>query len=81
VSHLDIGGQIRIGEIALPSGVVAMLDAETLVAQVVAPRVAEEEAPAEGEEGAEGEAAEGAEAAAEGDGASTDAGDGEGGGE
>jgi len=81
VSHLDIGGQIRIGEIALPSGVATQLDGETLVAQVVAPRVVEEEVPAEGEEGAEGEAAEGAEGAAEGDGASADAGDGEGGGE
>jgi large subunit ribosomal protein L25 len=81
VSHLEIGGQIRIAEIALPAGVVTPLDAETLVAQVVAPRVAEEEAPAEGEEGAEGEAAEGAEAAAEGEAASADAGDGEGGGE
>jgi large subunit ribosomal protein L25 len=81
VSHLEIGDQIRIAEIALPAGVVTPLDAETLVAQVVAPRVAEEEAPAEGEEGAEGEAAEGAEAAAEGEAASADAGDGEGGGE
>ena len=81
VSHLDIGGQIRIGEIALPAGVVAMLDGETLVAQVVAPRVAEEEAPVEGEEGAEGAVAEGGEAATDGDGTSADAGDGEGGGE
>jgi large subunit ribosomal protein L25 len=81
VSHLDIGGQIRISEIALPSGVVTPLDGETLVAQVVAPRVVEEEVPAEGEEGAEGEAVEGAEGATEGEGASADAGDGEGGGE
>ena len=58
VSSLDIGGQLRVGEISLPTGVTATLEPDTLVAQVVAPRVQEE---AEGVEGEVGEAAEGAE--------------------
>jgi large subunit ribosomal protein L25 len=63
VSALNIGDQFRVSELALPAGVVTHVEGEELVAQVVAPRVAEEEVP-EGEEGAEG-----AEAAAEGEGA------------
>jgi large subunit ribosomal protein L25 len=67
VSHLDIGDQLRLDEVALPAGVSATIEADALVAQVVAPRVQELEAPAEGEEAeaaAEGEAPS-AEAAAE----------------
>jgi large subunit ribosomal protein L25 len=67
ITALNIGDQLRVGELTLPAGVVTHVDVEELVAQVVAPRVAEE--VEEGVvEGAEGEAAEGA--AAEGGGAS-----------
>jgi large subunit ribosomal protein L25 len=59
ISALNIGDQLRVGELTMPAGVVTHVDAEELVAQVVAPRVAEE--VEEGAvEGAEGEAAEGA---------------------
>ena len=51
VSHLGIGDQIRMGEVTMPAGVVTTLEPDTLVAQVIAPRVAEEEAPVEGAEG------------------------------
>jgi large subunit ribosomal protein L25 len=57
ISGLEMGDQLRVGDLAMPSGVVAQAEADELVAQVVAPRVAEEAAPAEGEEGVvEGEA-------------------------
>jgi large subunit ribosomal protein L25 len=63
VSALEIGDQIRLEEISLPPGVAVTIELETLVAQVVAPRVVEEEEP-EAEEGEEGvEAAEGEEPA------------------
>jgi large subunit ribosomal protein L25 len=70
ISALEMGDQLRVGELALPAGVTTQVDAEELVAQVVAPRVAEEEAaPAEGaEEGAEGAEGEPAAAAEEGGG-------------
>jgi len=63
VSALAIGDQIRLDEISLPPGVVATIESDSLIAQVIAPRVVEEEVPEaeEGEEGVEGE--EGAEAA------------------
>jgi large subunit ribosomal protein L25 len=67
ISLLEIGDQLRVGELSLPPGVVATVEADALVAQVVAPRVVEEEVAAEeaeGEEGVEGEAAEGAAAEA-----------------
>ncbi|MDQ1519682.1 MAG: large subunit ribosomal protein [Actinomycetota bacterium] len=67
ISALNMGDQLRVSELTMPSGVVTSLDGEELVAQVVAPRVAEE--PVTGvpaEEGAEGEAP-AAEGAAEGD--------------
>lgn len=65
IEHLEIGDQLRLNEITLPNGVVATIEEDTLIAQVVAPRVQEEEAEAvEGEEGEEGAAA-----AAEGEGA------------
>lgn len=58
IEHLEIGDQLRLNEITLPNGVVATIEEDTLVAQVVAPRVQEEEAEAvEGEEGEEGAAA------------------------
>jgi len=59
ISALEIGDQVRVGDLTLPPGVTATVDAEELVGQVVAPRVVEEAAP-EGEEaeGAEGEGAE-----------------------
>jgi large subunit ribosomal protein L25 len=64
VGHLDIGDQFRLDEITLPAGVTATIEPDALIAQVVAPRVAEvaEAAEGEGEEGeaAEGEAGEGA---------------------
>jgi large subunit ribosomal protein L25 len=67
VAHLDIGDQFRLDEITLPAGVTATIEPDALIAQVVAPRVAEvaEVAEGEGEEGeaAEGEAGEGAPAA------------------
>jgi large subunit ribosomal protein L25 len=67
VAHLDIGDQFRLDEITLPAGVSATIEPDALIAQVVAPRVAEvaEVAEGEGEEGeaAEGEAGEGAPAA------------------
>jgi large subunit ribosomal protein L25 len=58
ISALNIGDQLRVSELPLPSGVTTGVDPEELVVQVVAPRVAEEEeaVAAEGEEGAEGEA-------------------------
>jgi large subunit ribosomal protein L25 len=67
VGHLDIGDQIHLDAITLPSGVTATIEPDALIAQVVAPRVAEVEevAEVEGEEGeaVEGEAGEGAPAA------------------
>jgi large subunit ribosomal protein L25 len=64
VAHLDIGDQFRLDEITLPAGVTATIEPDALIAQVVAPRVAEVAEVAEGEgeeaEAAEGEAGEGA---------------------
>jgi large subunit ribosomal protein L25 len=72
ISALEIGDQLRVGELALPAGVTATVEDDALAAQVVAPRVVEEEVSeeeVEGEEGAEGaeaaEGEEGAEASAE----------------
>jgi large subunit ribosomal protein L25 len=62
ISALTIGGQVRVSDLTLPSGVTTDVDAETAVAIGQPPRVVEEE-PVEGEEaegvaeGAEGEAA------------------------
>jgi large subunit ribosomal protein L25 len=67
VAHLDIGDQLRLDEITLPDRVTATIEPDALIAQVVAPRVAEVAEAAEGEaaegEAAEGEAGEGAPAA------------------
>jgi len=81
VAHLDIGSQIRLDEITLPTGVTATIEPDALIAQVVAPRVEVVEEPevAEGEEGAEGEApaGEAAEGAPAAEAASGDEGSGE----
>jgi large subunit ribosomal protein L25 len=61
VTPLDIGDQLHVFDLSLPSGVTTSQEAEELVVQVVAPRVVEEEVPAEGEEGLEGEEGEVAE--------------------
>lgn len=58
VSHLTVGGTIRVGEVALPTGAAAELDADTVVVMGLPPRVV---ARGEGEEGGEGEAAAGTE--------------------
>ena len=72
VSGMEIGGTIRIEELAAPDGVTILGDPEMVVATITAPtkevvpEPTEEELAAleaEGEEGAEGEAAEGEEAA------------------
>jgi len=67
VSHLEIGGQLRLNEVSLPAGVTTAVESDSLVAQVVAPRVVEEVEEAvegeEGEEGVEGAEGEGAPAA------------------
>jgi large subunit ribosomal protein L25 len=71
VSALDIGDQVHISDLTVPSDITIVTDAEELVVQVVQPRgmdLGEEEA-AEGEEGVEGaepgEGGEPAEGAAE----------------
>jgi large subunit ribosomal protein L25 len=55
ISALEIGGDVRVGELTVPAGVTVLQDAEELVAHISAPRVQEEAG-----EGAEGEAGEGA---------------------
>jgi large subunit ribosomal protein L25 len=65
VSGLELGGSIRIGDLAIPAGVTVLDDLDTVIASVTTPtRVEEVEAEAaEGEEAAEGAEAEGAEGA------------------
>jgi large subunit ribosomal protein L25 len=75
VSELNIGDQLRVAELPIPSGVSLQHEEDELVAQVVAPRVEVEEEPAEGEEGEEGEAGEGAEGEAPSADADGDSGD------
>jgi large subunit ribosomal protein L25 len=72
VSELTIGGQVRVSDLTLPSGVTTDLDADTTVAVGQPPRVVVEEPSEEAEEGAEAaaEGTEPGEAAAEGDTAS-----------
>lgn len=76
VSALEIGDQIRVSELALPSGVTTTHEDEELLAQVIAPRVEEEPVTVEGEEleGEEAAEGEGAPAAEAGDGDDGDAG-------
>ena len=64
VSHMEIGGTLRVGDVEVPEGVKLLDDVETVVAtvtaptRVVEPEVEEEAAEEEGVEG-EGEVAEG----------------------
>ena len=63
ISALEIGSSIHVSDLVVPAGVTVLQPPEELVAQISAPRVAEEEAaPAEGE-AAEGEGAAAAPAA------------------
>lgn len=62
VEGLQAGAQITVADIALPEGVEATVDGDTLVVGVTVAPVAEAESD-EAAEGAEGNAAEGAEAA------------------
>jgi large subunit ribosomal protein L25 len=65
ISELTIGGQVRVSDLVLPSGVTTDVEPETAVAIGQPPRVVvEEEVAAEGE-GVEGAAEEGAEPAGE----------------
>ena len=68
ISALTIGGQVRVSELSLPTGVTTDVDPETTVALGQPPRVTveEEAGEGEGEEGAEASAgAEGGDASAE----------------
>ena len=59
ISELTIGGQVRVSDLTLPSGVTTDVEPETAVAIGQPPRVVvEEEVVAEGEEGAAEEGAE-----------------------
>ena len=65
VSHMEIGGTLRVGDVHVPDGVKLLDDVETVVATVTAPtRVVEPEVEEEAaeEEGVEGEAADETEA-------------------
>jgi large subunit ribosomal protein L25 len=57
VSHMEIGGTLRVSDIAVPEGVTLLDDPETVLATVTAPT--REVEPEEELEGAEGEALEG----------------------
>jgi len=67
VSALDLGDQIRVGDLTLPGGVTTPQDPDDMVAHVTVPRGLEEEAEEAAAEGEEGEAA-AAPAAEEGEG-------------
>ena len=75
VSELAIGDQLRVEDITLPEGVATEAEADFVVAQVAAPRVATEAEEGEEGEGAEGEAGEGGAAEAPAADASDDSGD------
>src|SRR5580704_10093433 len=63
ISELIIGGQVRVSDLSLPTGVTTDIDPESAVAIGQPPRVTVEEEAAEGEAGEEGaEGAGGAEA-------------------
>jgi large subunit ribosomal protein L25 len=62
ISELTIGGQVRVSDLPLPTGVTTDVDPESAVAVGQPPRVTVEEEAAEGEAGEEGaEAGAGAE--------------------
>lgn len=74
ISALEIGDQLTVADLKLPSGVVTTQDPGDLVAHVSAPKGLDLGEEPEGEEGAEGEGAEGEAASAEaGEGASAEA--------
>ena len=75
VSELAIGDQLRIEDLTLPEGVATEAEADFVVAQVAAPRVATEAEEGEEGEGVEGEAGEGGAAEASDAETSDDAGD------
>jgi large subunit ribosomal protein L25 len=60
ISTLEIGDAAHVRDLTVPVGVVVVNDLDDVLAQISAPRVAEEGVPAEGE-AAEGEGATGAE--------------------
>jgi large subunit ribosomal protein L25 len=60
ISALEIGDAAHVRDLTVPVGVVVVNDLDDVLAQISAPRVAEEGVPAEGE-AAEGEGATGAE--------------------
>ncbi len=66
ISALEIGGSVRVSDVTVPAGVTLRNEPEDLIAQIAAPRVAEEAATPEGEGG---EGGEGAAAAASSEGA------------
>jgi large subunit ribosomal protein L25 len=73
VSALEIGGSIKVADVAAPAGVTIVTDPEASIATIVqATRVEEPEAEAAEGEAAEGEAAEGGEPAASGEAGSGD---------
>jgi large subunit ribosomal protein L25 len=57
VSHMEVGGTLRVADVQVPEGVTLLDDPETVVATVTAPT--REVAPEEALEGAEAEALEG----------------------
>jgi large subunit ribosomal protein L25 len=65
VSHMDLGDQLRVGELPLPAGVVCLLEPDALVAAIAIPRGLASEGEGEGEtEGGEGGSADAGEGAA-----------------
>lgn len=71
ISALEVGDQVHVRELAIPSGVTVLQDADEVVAAVSIPRALVEAEPGEGEvegevEGEEGEAVEGGDASDEG---------------
>ena len=69
-SLVDFDAAVHVRDLAIPSDVTLLTDADEIIAKVQAPRIEVEEEPVaeegEGEEGAEGAAGEAAEGAAEG---------------
>jgi large subunit ribosomal protein L25 len=60
ISALEIGSAVHVSDLPVTSGVVILNEADAVVAQISAPRVAEEEAEVVEGEGVEGAPAEGA---------------------
>jgi large subunit ribosomal protein L25 len=57
VSHMDLGDQLRVGELPLPAGVICLLEPDALVAAITIPRGLAGAGEGEGEgEGGEGSA-------------------------